>query len=181
MKKHLTLGRLAGYLLYLSLAGTLFFGVTYARYSSTVTGTGTAEVAALEMNTTLDLTGRLQGLAPGEKRTVGFEVTNFLETSVSEVSQEYSVTVTTTGNLPLTFELTPSKTEAEGTFADAPSGASSTVTWKGGSLPYGAATTHTYTLTVTLPSGQAASYADEIDLVTLTINAQQTKPGNTIK
>lgn len=180
MKKHSTLGRMAGYLLYLSLAGTLIFGVTYARYSSTVTGTGTAEVAALEMNTTLDLTDRLQDLVPGQPRTIEFKVTNFHGGLVSEVTQEYSVTVTTTGNLPLEFELTPPETGAEGTYAAEASSGASTVTWRGGSLPYGAATTHAYTLTVTLPSGQAAGYADEIDLVTLTIDAQQAKPGNAI-
>ena len=108
-------------------------------------------------------------------------MTNFRETSVSEVTQEYSVTVTTTGNLPLVFELAPSKTGAEGgTYAETPSGTSPTFTWKGGSLPYGVRTTHTYTLMVTLPSGQAAGYADEIDLVTLTIDAQQAKPERTI-
>ena len=42
MKKQLTFGRIVSYLLYLSLVCTLIFGVTYARYSTEVTGGASA-------------------------------------------------------------------------------------------------------------------------------------------
>lgn len=45
MKKYLTKGRIVSYLLYLSLACSVVFGVSYAQYSATVSGSQTATVA----------------------------------------------------------------------------------------------------------------------------------------
>ena len=180
MKRHLTPGRIAGYLLYLSVACTLVCGVTFARYSTVVTGAGAARVAAVEMNmnTTLDLSGQLQGLAPGGEKTVSFEVTNFQGDLVSDVDQAYSITVATTGNLPLSFALSHEDAAgAQGSYAKSAPLTAPPFVWEGGALPHAGAVTHTYVLTVSWPGDQAAGrYADEIDLVTLRVDAKQAEP-----
>lgn len=196
MKKHLTTQRIVGYLIYLLLACSLVFGVTYARYVTSVSGTATAKTASMEMNmnTQMDLSGLLKGLKPGGKKEIKFEVRNFEappsaggDNKISEVGQEYSVTVKTTGNLPLTYTLDPDTAsgKVDGTYVGAaPESVGASLNpakewvWRGGVLPYSASgTSHAYILTVAWPEGQADSaYKDEIDLVTLTVDAMQVQP-----
>lgn len=181
MKKHLTKRRIVLYMVYLALACTLVSGVTYARYRTEVTGTGTANIAAVAMNSNIDLTKELQGLTPGGEKTIDFKVTNYDSADsgkVSEVSQEYSITINTTGNLPLEYVLSSTGGGA-GTVVTKPVGSSSSLEWTGGELPHSAKTEHSYTLTVTWPEDKNDSaYADEIDSVTLTVDAKQVKPEN---
>ena len=94
------------------------------------------------------------------------------------MEQKYSLTVETTGNLPLQYEI------SEGISTSADKGAvipPAKLTFEngkavadGGVLPHTEEVSHTYTLKVTWPKAEdGASYTDEIDLVTLTINAEQ--------
>ena len=50
MKKQLTVGRVVCDLLFLSLIGMVVFGVSYARYTSSVSGSATGAVAALALD-----------------------------------------------------------------------------------------------------------------------------------
>lgn len=180
MNKHFTVSRAIRYLLYLSIASTLVFGVTYARYIQEIQGQGTVSTAAVAMDVTegtseLDLTKQLQGLRPGETRKLDFAVTNKKGGVASEVAQEYSISISTTGNLPLTYTLAPKYEGSAGTYVTNPG---ENMIWNGGRLPYSeAGITHTYTLTVAWPSDKAdEDLSDEIDLVTLTVDANQAVP-----
>ena len=180
MKKRMNAGRIVAYLFCLSLVGLLVVGVSYARYAQEVQGKATGSVAAVALDGTLDLTSTLQGMRPGQSRSVDFSVTNKKDATVSEVTLNYSVSIKTTGNLPLTYTLAAQNDAGKGgSFAGPPAGGAEPV-WTGGVLPYGSSDAdvgHTYTLTVTWPEGSAdESFADEIDLVTLTVDAQQAKP-----
>lgn len=177
MRKHLTKRRIVCYLSYFALICMLAFGVTDARYYSEVTGMGTARTAAVEMNTEIDLTDQLQGVVPNGKKEIEFSVNNFKDGSISDVAQEYTIAVTTTGNLPFKYELKGDSSES-GTLADiGPAAVGYSLVWSGGKLPTGASATHKYTLIVSWPSDMASdSYADEIELVTLTVDAKQVKP-----
>lgn len=172
MRKHLTVGRIACYLLLLAAACALVFGTSYARFSSEAMGSGTASVAAAALNSRMDMSDRLEGIAPGETRTIAFQVTNQKEDgTISEVTQSYTITIETTGNLPLTYALstgdTPDTDHALTNKRDA-------LMWEGGILPHSVPATHTYMLSVSWPTGSASPYlADEIDLVAVTIDAQQ--------
>ncbi len=185
-KKH---SRLWVYLLYLGLVTSLILSVTLARYVSTAGGTGTAAVAAMSAAVDgsaltakpIDMT--LAGLRPGgEARTLDFQVVNYTGDTISEVALDYEITVKTTGNLPLTYTLT-----AEGgdqlvqtgpVLADLASGAAEQ-TLSGGAFPLtGERQVHTYHLEVTWPREKgSAQYADEIDLVTITVTAWQRLSG----
>ena len=55
-------------------------------------------------SSTIDI--NVSGLRPGDKKTYIFEVTNTENGVTSEVGQDYSIIVETTGNLPLDFALT---------------------------------------------------------------------------
>lgn len=187
MKNHLTKQRIIAYTIYFVLACALVSGVTYARYQTEVTGTGTASVAAVAMNSEIDLTNQLKDLVPGGTKTITFAVNNFDGSDskkVSEVSQEYSITINTTGNLPLQYELSGELSgtgEGAGTVVTKQAGGGSSLdsslVWTGGELPHSTKTAHTYTLTVDWPADKNDSaYADEIDLVTLTVDAKQVKP-----
>lgn len=182
MKRRLTPGRAVLYLLYLTIACTLVVSATYARYSSDTRGQAAATVAAVALDVTssasrLDLTAHLQKMHPGETRKIEFSVTNQKDGRISQVSQDYSIAVNTTGNLPLTYQLAPLSQNPEGTFVQQNGiTADHTITWPGGMLPgSGSGITHTYTLTVSWPSDQTDErYASEIDLVTLIIDSEQT-------
>lgn len=205
MKKHLTAGRILRYLLCLGIACTFVGGVTYARYISEVSGSATAVVAAVAMNVTgngegssseLDLTKELGGMRPGDNKTLVFAVTNQMGGAVSEVALEYSITIHTTGNLPLIYDIKKSTVEksdaGETELLDSGSGDIGTYVnpndrnkngdtewlWSGGSLPYmQGGVTHTYQLTVEWPgSKKEENLADEIDWVTLTVDAKQALP-----
>ncbi|MFR8339537.1 MAG: hypothetical protein ACLVAW_24285 [Eisenbergiella massiliensis] len=89
MKKQLTFGRIVSYLLYLSLVCTLIFGVTYARYSTEVTGGASAQTAAVALDSSLNLTSSLEGMKPGITSKINFTVSNQKDKVVSEVAQEY--------------------------------------------------------------------------------------------
>ena len=141
---------------------------TLSRYISTVSGTGTARIASVEMDGSLDID--VTGLSPGSSKEVTFTVTNYKDGAVSEVSQTYAISVESTGNLPLTFALSTADSPATGHALT--SGGNNT--WTGGLLPHTVQTTHTYTLTVKWnQSYNDPKYADEIDAVRLLVNAQQ--------
>lgn len=195
MKKHLTKSRIIFYLFYLSLACTLVMGVTYARFTSQVTGTASARTAAVALDSSLDLSSQLQGLKPGKTIEIAFDVTNFSgkgtgsDKLVSEVAQEYSITINTTGNLPLNYEITcnngSSSSDAAaadvGSYVAPPSEGDSNI-WTGGFLPTGAEATHRYTLKVTWPKEKNDYlYSDEIDLVTLKVDAYQALPQTAVR
>jgi len=193
-KKH---SRLWVYLLYLGLVTSLILSVTLARYAGSAGGTGTASVAALALEPE-PITMSLDGLLPGGEKSLEFQVVNFIkDKAVSEVALDYEITVKTTGNLPLAFDLTAEAltgANAAGTTVDTGpmlqddgktqvlenGGRAQTV--KNGWFPLVENETthaleeqaHVYKLTVTWPEEKGdAKYADEIELVTVTVTAAQ--------
>lgn len=188
MKKNLTTRRAACYLFYLLCTCALVLGETSAQFSSQVSGTAAVAAASVELDSVLSLNDRLKDLTPGKETKITFQVTNQKNNVVSEVAQEYSITLQTTGNLPLTYSLKKSSTENSlGTSVGMPTGGSDTgadtgkqIVWDGGLLPYAAGgVTHTYELTVTWPVDKnAPQYADEVDAVSLIVDAQQVQPKN---
>lgn len=179
MKKQLTPGRVAVYLLALAAVCTLAWGVTYARYRTDVAGNakGTAATMALDVTNgsqKLILSDQLAGMVPGETRTVSFTITNTKDGTVSQVAQAYDIAIETTNNLPLTYSLAhQGSAAAGGAFA---AGEAGSLIWTGGRLP-AAEASHTYTLTVTWPSEKNGTwYMNEIDAVTLRVDAAQAQP-----
>ena len=157
----------------------LISGVTLARYQTTVTGTGTATVA-LPVADAGTLTFSSGELKPGGSSTFTFAVTNFTGSEanpqVSEVSQDYIVTVGSTENLPLAFTLSSAAVSPTTGGGNGVSGLGTSPTTTG-SLPHTTAATHTYTLTATWPADKnEAALADEVDLITVTVTATQTTP-----
>lgn len=204
MKKNLTKSRLMGYLLLLTAASFGVISMSYARYTSQVTGTGTATVALWGSDATIQqFPVDVDGLTPGESQSFDFMITNTKDSKISQVAQEYSVKVETTGNLPLEFTLASTGSEPSGSsFVNAGAGgklelnSENTAEATGGFLPHTDSVTHNYTLTVEWPTATAttaadgsgtggidgiddAKYADEIDLVTLTVSAVQALPKET--
>lgn len=164
------------YLLCLGLVCALGLGLTYARYSSAITGTGKATVAKVTLDSKADLSNVLQGMTPGAECTVSLMVSNAKDSNMSEITQEYSVIVKTTGNLPLEFTLENSGSAGEETYVNPESATdeNNSRTWSGGRMPHSKKVTHNYTLKVRWPEEKKdATYADEIDKVTLTIDAKQ--------
>lgn len=181
-KKH---SRLWVYLLYLGLVTSLILSVTLAKYVSTAEGTGTATVAAMAGGGE-PIQMVLDDMYPGQTKTLKFMVVNYTNDTVSEVAMDYTIKVETTGNLPLTFQLTAEK--AAGTSSEGTTVAAGEITadqigqpLTGGFFPLVAGEDgtlakqeHVYTLTATWPEeNNNVDYADEIDLVTITVEASQ--------
>mgnify|MGYP000140623676 FL=1 len=105
MGKHLTKTGIAGYGLLLAAASISVWSFSYARFTAQENGMAAATVAAWGSgSSTIDI--NVSGLRPGDKKTYIFEVTNTENGVTSEVGQDYSIIVETTGNLPLDFALT---------------------------------------------------------------------------
>ena len=164
--------RAASYLLCFTMACTLVLGITYARYRSSVTGTGTASVARVALDSKADLSSILQRMTPGDSRNIDISVSNVKDGRTSEVTQDYSIIINTTGNLPLVYELAQKNSTGAGTYVT-----TSTIPKSdGNSRACSENTVHEYTLTVKWPTNSTdASYADEIDKVTLTVDSKQTQ------
>ena len=183
MRKHLTKSRIVGYGLLLAAAGISAWSLSYARFTAQADGTAAASVAAWgNSSTAIDI--HVNGLRPGKTKDYIFSVTNMEDGVISEVWPYYSIGVETTGNLPVEFALTPeiSSPDHGGTFAETGENGKLTLNngmavVKGGYLPHSVSVIHTYTLAVTWPEEQTGTeYADEIDLVTLTVSSEQTIP-----
>ena len=167
MGKHLTKTGIAGYGLLLAAASISVWSFSYARFTAQENGMASATVAAWGSgSSTIDI--NVSGLRPGDKKTYIFEVTNTENGVTSEVGQDYSIIVETTGNLPLYVN-----TGENGTLTF--NGGMAAV--RGGRLPHSVSAIHTYTLAVSWPEDKAGTeYTDEIDLVTLTVSSEQTVP-----
>ena len=183
MGKYLTKSRIAGYILLLAAAGISAGSLSYARFASQENGQAAASVAAWGSgSSTIDI--NVSGLRPGDARNYIFQVTNTEKGITSEVGQDYSIVVETTGNLPLDFSLAheSGNPDMNGTFVN--TGESGKLIFddgkaviQGGYLPHSVSVSHTYTLTVSWPQSQdSTEYADEIDLVTLTVSSEQAVP-----
>ncbi len=180
-KKH---SHLWVYLLYLGLVSSLILSVTLARYTTTASGAGTATVAAMAGGSSLvgePIRMLLDDMYPGgEAKALKFQVVNYSGEAISEVAIDYEITVTTTGNLPLRFTLSSDPLEDT-----VPGGAILTggraQTLAGGSFPLTEGKreqTHTYMLIAEWPAEENdAGYADEIDLVTITVESRQRLAG----
>ena len=176
MKKQLTVGRVVCDLLFRSLIGMVVFGVSYARYTSSVSGSATGAVAALALDGKITSAWiDIGNMQPGDSKTIPFEVVNFSGDQTSEVEQEYLITVKTSGNLPLSFALTSSLKAGKTAGALQESNGA----WKSesaGILPPAVQSTHSYTLTVTWKTedgNRMPDYMDEIDSV---VDARQVLP-----
>ena len=171
MKKHLVPGRIICYLLFLTVVCTLVFGASYSRFASQATGTGTANIAEVALNSQIDLSEKLKGMVPGDTRAIEIQVSNRKDGAISEVAQSYTVSIETTGNLPLAYSLSTKDTPTTG---HALVQGGNPLVWTGGLLPHTDPTTHTYILTVSWPSGNAApALTNESDLVTITVDSKQ--------
>ncbi len=172
--------RLWVFLLYLALVTSLILSVTLARYSSGASGTGTAAVAAMAGDASSTIQMSLDRMTPGgEDKELKFQVVNFTANAVSEVALDYQITVETTGNLPLTFTLAADEGTNRvggGTILDGDK--SQTLT--GGAFPLtGEKQAHTYTLTASWPlEKNDGGYSQEIDLVTVRVEAKQRISGD---
>lgn len=181
MKKHLTRARIIGYILLFCAVTMTILPSTLARYRTRIEGGAVASVALWGSGSS-EFQIDINGMKPGNDSAQQYEfvVTNTKEGQISEVGQNYSITVETTDNLPLKFTLS-AKAESGS------SGLGNTVNTgilsfsdgkavlEGGFLPHSVETKHTYVLTVLLPVSNA-EYADEIDLITVTVQAEQTPP-----
>lgn len=170
------------WLVYAVIVTALAGAATLAQYTSSVTGTGTATIGVMRMGTQGEATFTAAGIKkPGDESELKFKVVNFEGTTtktVSDANQDYTITLTTTGNLPLTYtlECTNVNGDTAGRAINYLSAAAITrgQTASGGYLSCAAAATHDYTLKVTWPAGEnAPALADEIERIRITVNSVQ--------
>lgn len=185
MNRQRSKSRIIGYLLLLAVGSLGVMSATYARYLSQADGEGTVAVAVWGTDASITpLQVDVSDLTPGKEKKYTFRVTNTKDGKTSQVAQEYSFVVETTGNLPLVFSVSAGESNPAGSGTMIPKQPSLSFTdgraeLTGGSLPHTTPVTHTYTMTVSWPDADGskkAEYADEIDLVTLTVRADQIMP-----
>lgn len=171
MGRHLTKSRILGYAVCLVLATASIASVSYARYHSEIAGTGIASVAAFAGDTTINLS--VSDLAPGETKTVEFQVVNYKDSKISEVTQSYSISIETSGNLPIRYALKEKSIDGGGTPAGGFTDETRT-TASNGTLPHTNKAIHLYTLTLEWPAAQnAPDFMFEIENIRLIIHSEQ--------
>lgn len=180
MNKHLTKYHIFSYLFILLMVTFMVITLTYARYTSKVSGDVDASVALWNSNLSSNSSFDLSGLVPGENKQYTFKIKNVKDNKVSEVSQNYTIELKTTNNLPLEFSLTGSSdlSNDDGIISNDNkiNFDNGSAVLSGGSLPAASSVTHTYTLTVSWPgASRDVKYVDEIDSLTLVVKANQTK------
>ncbi len=168
--------RILFYLFYAVLVTALVSTITLSRYSSTATGSGNVEVANIYIDGkySSEFVVGLDNLSTTTEKYLDFEVVNFDDVNHSEVAQDYSISIKSTNNLPLTFSLINNGTTNQiesGDFVYNQSSESYQVS--GGMLPIGTSR-HLYTLVVTVNS-KDIKYNKEIDAIELYIEAVQVK------
>lgn len=178
------------WLIFAVVVTALVSTTTLSRYMTTVTGKATATVASVDMTAgNLARMGfDIGGLKPGDSTTYTFNVCNFNGAKASDVTLDYQISVSSTGNLPLTYalenDIITSGTSEDPGVAATPWAVSSLTgsqnkltTLSPGTLPHSVRATHQYTLIVSWPADKNdASYASEIDHITVTVDAQQAAP-----
>lgn len=78
---------------------------TYARYASSVQGTGTAQTALYTNNATFTVPEKSLPTHPGESTEIPFTVSNTKDGKTAEVAMTYDFLIETAGNLPFTFQV----------------------------------------------------------------------------
>lgn len=170
---------------YILFVLTLVTTVTFSRYMKNIAGFDSLSVAPVYLGTEFnELDIKIEDLQPGGSADYIFSVTNTTEDdTVSGVKQNYTISITDTDNLPLTYELEPVADE-DGTeltvtaLTDATNHATDTSVddvYTGGVMPF-TETLHYYKLTVTWTSetyDDNWNYSNEIELITITVDSVQ--------
>lgn len=175
------------WLAYAAFLTALATTVTYSRYMTTLSGSQTATVANISLSgqfseTITELS--LVGLAPGDTKSYEFKVVNYVtegdKVRVSDVSQNYSIILEFTDNLPVTYTLVAKNASSvQGNMAEpwtenSDQSKGQLITSKDGRLPHTVKTEHEYTLIVTWPSTEnQPRYSYEVDAVSLHVISQQ--------
>ncbi len=172
--------RLIRWLALAVLVTSLAVSGTMARYSSRFGAQVSMQVAAFAGGGEVNFDVALEGMAPGDTRTVQFKVRNYEGEQGCDAQMAYEIQVETTGNLPLTFSLLgedPGDSSANSALVGA---LDSSLKAVGGKLPVTSLEgkrEHSYQLSVYWPSGETdVDYSHEIDMVSVTVAAIQTDP-----
>ena len=145
----------------------------YARYTSEASGSDSARVAVFAHDETIDATGTIKKMYPGDAVSYTLDVTNFKGEKRSEVSLQYSIEVKTAGNLPLQYTLTKDNITV-GTFNEKSD--EKEYTFETDSMKFGidAKEQHTYKLNITWPATEnSASLAEIPDYLDITVHVEQ--------
>lgn len=78
---------------------------TYARYASSVQGTGTAQTALYTNDAAFTVPVKSLPTHPGESIEIPFTVSNTKDGKTAEVAMTYDFLIETAGNLPFTFQV----------------------------------------------------------------------------
>lgn len=165
-------------LLYLALLSTVVSSFTMAKYVSKGTAVAQARVAALVSNVQVNFEKNLEDLLPGVATELTFIVANFDGDKVCETDMDYEIQVTSTNNLPLTFELIPDEAPSTEGGYNAFAGPLTDGKAVGGKLPHSGTgkVSHGYKLRITWPEAKTdAAYSGKVDLVTVSVSSVQVK------
>ena len=160
------------WIVFLLLLTMLATGVSFAKYVTTVTGTGTVSVArpvvkyiksttAMLNGSAVAWPGGLSALKPGDTIVYQFAVVNFDGGLHNEVTMKYKLTVDHPGNtLPLNYVISSANA---GTPVDG---------WY--TMGFGGSITHQFTLTATWPGTiNSNAYANKQQPVSIQLEAHQ--------
>ena len=155
----------------LALASACILPEIYARYFTKDKIEDGAQVAPFVLDTdfetqsvNLELSNKAKNA--GDTASFEFEVKNHAGGTVTAVDLQYTVTVESYGTLPLQFTI--GRTDVQ----DTSMGHGKVIYTQ--AMEASVESTHKYTVTVTWPEGiKDADYADEIDVVTVTVTCNQ--------
>ena len=178
-------------LLYALVATVIFSGVTFSRYTSTVTSYDSAKVAVIALSQDVYTEGACTSLAtidftdmkPGDTQSRYIKIRSTSNNNgtgrISDVDQVFDINVSSFNNLPLTYTLsgyssTNTQTCSYGTISASSTNLSTTpITVTDGSLPYGD-NEIVYVLRVDWPAANNNhALSTETERVTIKVTSEQ--------
>lgn len=143
MKKDLKKILIVSIIMFLGILGTFIVGKTFAKYLSDASGnTGIGVAVPIYRNSIEEITVPLSTMSPGDTFSYNFYITNEnTSNKVSEVSLDYTISLTRSTNLPVTINL--HTTDSNTNLLD------TNLTTGTYTMPHGVSTVHNYVLTLT--------------------------------
>lgn len=151
-------------------------GVIYARYMYSMSESGSVGMGIM-LTDVIDISVALEDIKPGNVKEAEFRISNTKDGIVSDLRQIYTIKLTTTGNLPLSYEIyCKNSSQGIGT-ENAPAVLMpGQQTEQQGMLPGTEEATHIYTLKITWDDSEGQDnfqYSGIIDYASIEVYSEQ--------
>ncbi len=158
------------------IAIILELATTFSSFFSSKEGGTNLEVASVYLDSTLNeaQTVFLESISPNEASSYTFSIVNFENDVVSDVTQDYTITLKTFGNIPFDYKIEVVDPESGNVYSSTFEGDNYELISTGGVLLHSVKQTHTYKITIDCTDKMTdPDYSREIDAIEIIVDSVQ--------